>query len=347
MMKILALVLFGRNNQKRILQFHAKGLSIIVGDRSTGKSSIGKIIDYCFGKDECNIPIGVIRSTVLAYGLWLSQGKDSFFVARAVPDEGKKSSDSCFYQEHCLAVPDNFSNLTRTDHNGLNWFLSRKLGISENLYNPKKTSTRQPIEASAKHSLAFCISSQHEIASNASLFHSQEDFFERLVTKEVFPYFLGAVEENSASLIFQLKDLEKEAKKLEDEIKSFEENSKTNSEKSAILAHQAMEAGMIPERDVSALSGQEIKGLLLEAKKWEQDPKQTDDVGDEKLNEKLDAILDLQNQRSDVDVQIVEVDKSLGNIQGFTIEAEHQENRLKTIGLFSSLDMSEDRKSVV
>jgi hypothetical protein len=59
------------------------------------------------------------------------------------------------------------------------------------------------------------------------------------------------------------------------------------------------------------------------------------------LNEKLDAILDLQNQRSDVDVQIVEVDKSLGNIQGFTIEAEHQENRLKTIGLFSSLDMSD------
>jgi hypothetical protein len=48
-----------------------------------------------------------------------------------------------------------------------------------------------------------------------------------------------------------LKDLEKEAKKLDDEIKSFEENSKTNSEKSAILAHQAMEAGMIPESDVS------------------------------------------------------------------------------------------------
>lgn len=341
-MKIIALVLFGKNKQKRILRFNINGLSIVVGDRSTGKSSIGKIIDYCFGKDECNVPVGVIRSAVLAYGLWLEHGADSFFVARAVPDEGKKSSDSCFYQEHCIMVPDDFSNLTKIDHNGLNWFLSRKLGISENLYNPPEKSTRDPIEASAKHSLAFCISSQHEIASNASLFHGQEDYYERLVTKEVFPYFLGAVEEGNAPLIFELKGLEKEAKKLDEEIKQYEEDSKANSEESITLVHQAMEAGMIPESDVTNLSNQEIKSLLLEAKKWEQDPKQTDDVGDEKLNEKLNSISDLQDKRSAIEAQISEIDKSLDNIQGFSTEAGHQESRLASIGLFSSLDMSED-----
>jgi hypothetical protein len=100
-----------------------------------------------------------------------------------------------------------------------------------------------------------------------------------------------------------------------------------------------MEAGMIPESDVANLSAQDIKSLLLEAKKWEQDPKQTDDVGDEKLNEKLNAISNLQNRRNEIDTQISEVNKSLENIHGFSIEAGHQESRLASIGLFSSLDM--------
>jgi hypothetical protein len=71
-MKIIALVLFGKNKQKRILNSRQTVFRLLSGTDRQGKSSIGKIIDYCFGKDECNVPVGVIRSTVLAYGLWLS-----------------------------------------------------------------------------------------------------------------------------------------------------------------------------------------------------------------------------------------------------------------------------------
>ena len=340
-MKIKELVLFGKNKKQRILPFNTQGLSIIVGDRSTGKSSIGKIIDYCFGKDECHIPEGFIKSTVSAYGLWLSRGTDSFFVARAVPADGYKTSDYCYYQENCVSVPKDYESLTRTDHNGLNWFLSRKLGISENLYNSSEKSARNPIEASAKHCLAFCVCAQNEIASNVSLFHDQDNTFERLVTKDIFPYFLGAIEENNAMLVFELKNLEKEANKLENDISKYDAESDSRFERGKILANRTIETGMVPECDINNFTNSEITALLLKAKNWENDPRQTDDVGDEKLNEKLQKLSDLEKERVDITTSIAETERSLNAINGFSSEADHQASRLKSIGLFSSLDCSE------
>lgn len=70
-MQIKAIVLYGKNGQKRILPFNTGEVNIITGKSKTGKSVIGDIIDYCFGGSSCNIAEGFVRECVEWYGLQL------------------------------------------------------------------------------------------------------------------------------------------------------------------------------------------------------------------------------------------------------------------------------------
>lgn len=48
-MQIKDIVLYGKNNKTRILQFKIGEVNVITGDPSTGKTALIDIVDYCLG----------------------------------------------------------------------------------------------------------------------------------------------------------------------------------------------------------------------------------------------------------------------------------------------------------
>lgn len=70
-----------------------KGLNIITGRSSTGKSALIEIFDYCFGCSEFNIPEGVITKNCIIYFILLDLGETKLLLGR------KNKSSSAFIKE--------------------------------------------------------------------------------------------------------------------------------------------------------------------------------------------------------------------------------------------------------
>lgn len=68
-MQIKALVIYGKNGKRRILKFKLGAVNIISGSSKTGKSTVGQIIEYCFGSKECEISAGIVRQYSDWYGI--------------------------------------------------------------------------------------------------------------------------------------------------------------------------------------------------------------------------------------------------------------------------------------
>lgn len=59
-----------------------KGLNVVTGKSSTGKSALIEIFDYCFGSGENTIPKGVIANSAAIYYVALSVNKQNMVIAR-------------------------------------------------------------------------------------------------------------------------------------------------------------------------------------------------------------------------------------------------------------------------
>jgi len=79
--QILDIVLYGFNQQRRVLSLRPGQLNIITGASKTGKTALIEIVDYCMGSSECRIPEGVIRRAVEWVGVRLSVRDGHVFVA--------------------------------------------------------------------------------------------------------------------------------------------------------------------------------------------------------------------------------------------------------------------------
>ena len=66
-----------------------KGLNVVTGKSSTGKSALIEIFDYCFGSGENTIPQGVITKTAAIYYVALSVNEQDMVIARDPELAGK------------------------------------------------------------------------------------------------------------------------------------------------------------------------------------------------------------------------------------------------------------------
>lgn len=67
-----------------------KGLNVVTGKSSTGKSALIEIFDYCFGNGENTIPKGVITTSAAIYYVAFSVNEQSIVIARD-PDKASKA----------------------------------------------------------------------------------------------------------------------------------------------------------------------------------------------------------------------------------------------------------------
>jgi hypothetical protein len=109
-----------------------------------------------------------------------------------------------------------FGSLTvNADTASLREQLGRRIGIDENLHEPKFGSLRRPVEANIGHAAFLCLQGQGEIANPDLLFHRQGERGIDQTLRDTIPYFLGAVPSDQALKRVQLREARRVVQRLE------------------------------------------------------------------------------------------------------------------------------------
>lgn len=338
-MQIQKIVLYGKNRQKRVIELNLGKLNIISGKSKTGKSVIGDIIDYCFGGTSCNIAVGIVRDTTEWYGLLLEHNGESFLIARQNPSIGQASTGKCKYQYGVLDVPDDLEAAAPIDVSGLEILLSKKIGISENLFTPPKGNSRQSLSANIRHSLFYCIQGQDEIAAQKFLFHKQSEPFIPQSIKDTILYFLGIIDERNLDLVAERTTLKRDCTLIQRGLDEIEQLQGNGLNRATALIEEAKSVGLIDvESRIDMTDYNCVREFLKKACQWS--PVNIKISGFDRISFLQTQIKNDRENLENIDNDINNALEFLKENNGYVTEVGHQINRLQSIGLFDTVDFT-------
>lgn len=333
-MQIKDIILYGKNKQVRILPFELGKVNIITGESRTGKSSLVSIVDYCFGSKDCEIAFGKIRDNVEWFGLRLQLQSEQVFIARQNPDVlGQKSTTHLHFEvgDH-IDIPDVVSLNPASTLHALKTFLSSKLHISPNLFEPPQGQTRPPLEANFRHTLFFCFQEQNTIASKKILFHKQDDRFTFQAIKDILPYILGAIREDQLKLEQELQRKQRELRKAERELAEAFKIKEEGISKAFALVEEAKEFQLLPS-DCYPENKEEAIAYLHKIVQGEGTPVEVIPTY-EPLNALQEKRREFDAQLQEKNAEIMATEAFAKEAEGYTTESRQQELRLESLNLF-------------
>jgi len=329
------IVLYGTNEEKRILTLRPGELNVITGASKTGKTALIEIMDYCLGASECGIPEGIIRQSVAWVGIRIHLEQGQAFIARRLPNPPKAASSDIYYDVGSQVPIPEFSMLAQTTNPGaLEKMLSTHAGIVENIHEPPTGQTRQALSANIRHALFYCFQQQSEVISNRHLFHKQSEQWIPQSIKDTIPYFLGAVDDDFVSRTGELRHIRQKLRGLERNLAEFESIRGSGLSKAHSLLSEAYDLGLISSKKTPG-EWDECVTLLTQVQTQSQ-PAEEDEIANEGGEFER-----LQNERNALTREFHRVKDQLGSAQemtadqhGYSDEAEAQLARLRSIELF-------------
>lgn len=244
-MQIKQISLYGKNKQRRDVEFKTSKLNIITGASKKGKTSLLDIVEYCLGASECDVAAGHIRNTVSWFSVLFQFETTQVFIARKAPNLGSKSSSETFLLAgDGVEIPEANDIKGNTTIESALSFLSAKLGLPEYRTEVPDEHTRSQINISFKHSKYFLFQSQDEIANKKSLFHRQSEPFIMQTIKDILPYFLGAADDNRFHELEKLRELKRSRNIKQKELNEIESLKGEGLNKGFTLLAEAAQVGL-------------------------------------------------------------------------------------------------------
>ncbi|MFQ6753523.1 DUF3732 domain-containing protein [Cereibacter sphaeroides] len=337
-LQIRAISIYSRGGDRRDVSLKLGALNIVTGASKTGKSALLDIVDYCWGRGECAVAEGEIRRGVSWFAVHLDNDGEGILLARKNPGPARKSSDEIFFARGIEELPSDpagfHKNITA---DGLKSQLSAILGISENIHIPDEGATRQPLEASSRHAIIFCLQAQDEIANRRLLFHRQGDPFIPQAIRDSIPYFLGAVDEDHFLALKRYQDAKARLRRLEREFADVESISNGATGAARSLYQEARRAGLIPN-DPDPGYAETVFALLRQAAVPQPTHFSAIDDPEADLAALDDRRRALLGQLQDLREEIADAQRLTREAGEFENEAREQQARLASIGLVSSDD---------
>ena len=243
-LQIRAISIYSRDGERRDVKFTLGTLNIVTGASRTGKSALLDIVDYCWGRSECTIAEGEIRRAVSWFDVHFDNNGEGIIVARKNPGPAGWASDEIYFGRGIEVLPEEVSGFHKNiTADGLKTQLSMTLGISENIHVPEAGATRQPLEASSRHAIVFCLQAQDEIANRRLLFHRQgEPFFPQAI-RDSLPYFLGAVDEDHFIALRRYQDARIRLHRMERDFAETQSLTRGATSAARALIQEARQAG--------------------------------------------------------------------------------------------------------
>lgn len=208
-----------------------KGLNLITGKSSTGKSSLIEIFDFCMASSEDTIPHGVIEENATFFFLWVGIKNVDYLLGRDA--DGK----SCYIVDN--PEFEDVLNLNQSIFDGHEYVsqdykiqLGLLFGIdaentaetAEQLKDKRKGASGRP---SVRNMMPFILQHQNLIANKQALFYRFDQKEKRDETVAQFKVFAGFVDANyyalsvEASLLNEkLERLKRQLAKADDDISS-------------------------------------------------------------------------------------------------------------------------------
>ncbi|MBI2569834.1 MAG: DUF3732 domain-containing protein [Candidatus Schekmanbacteria bacterium] len=333
--QIRDIILYGPVEEPRILGLRLGQLNIITGASKTGKSALISIVDYCLGASECTVAYGPIRSTVEWYALRLALPNQEIFISRKAPDVGKESSTAMIFQVAAsVDIPPKSALMPTTNAPSVEQLLSRAAGIGDNLHEPPPGQTRDPVAATIRHALYFCLLPQDEIISRKLLFCRQGEPLIPQAVKDVLPYFLGAIEDDYIIQQARLRALRQEHQRISRRIAEESALRGAGASRAESLLSEARDLGIV-DLPASASTGEQSVDQLRRV--LDRALGTAPELDASKHAEEYEQLLDERRERT-VTFRRIEADLKAATAlireqKGFTSEGGEQVGRLKSIGM--------------
>jgi|SRR5579859_197534 len=335
-MQILEIILYSRTGARRVIHLRPGQVNIITGGSGTGKSALSEIVDYCLGRNNCQIPEGVIRDTVSWYAVRIQFPVGQLFIARENPVTRGHATSYRIYIEQGDVVESPVSPpaAENTNLEGLRDLLTRKIGIAPNLNTPPPGQSRQPLEANIRHALTFCYQQQTEIAAKDYLFHRQYEAHTAQDIKDTLPYFLGAIQEDRLAREQELTRRRRELRSAQRELAEAQSIQGEGLSKATGLLAEARETGLLPAGSAMQTLG-ELLPLLRRATDWTPGASQSvAELGNSNITELREEERRLAAQLRALAEALDDARRFAAEAQGYANEIEQQTRRLEAIGLF-------------
>ncbi|WP_273445212.1 DUF3732 domain-containing protein [Neolewinella agarilytica] len=350
-MKIENVVIYGNSDNVRVVNFNTNGVSIISGESKTGKTSLIFIVDYCLGSGKCDIAEGVIRNNSEWFAITIVINDERIFIARQNPNaiSGKISADICILDNlEQGELPLKKDIHVNSNVISLRYLLESSIGIGDYVHEVKNK-TRDNLKVSFKHSRLYCYQPQDLIAQKNTLFYrqnSKDGGFVSQSIRDTIPYFLGAVSENYVYLKNLLAAKNKEHRKLSRDLDSYVSISSSISSNILSIVEEAKSIGLMP---INTTYDNETDLLFSLRKTIDQSGLlETETIGER------NSITPLIDERRELGKQIDDIRSEISAIESFRVdtsfyirEANHQVDRLKSIGLYKSDDNDKKWNSIL
>jgi hypothetical protein len=247
--QLRALGLYSHDGRLRPLRFERGALNVISGLSRTGKTELLKIIDFCAGRKTPNLAPGPItRRVALFAAVFEAADGRRVLVVRPQPTGQSTTTAMVGYGAEIDLPPDSSSIEINATTETVRGALDDLLGLGR--YDIEEFGgTRERLRASVSHAIQFCLQAQTELMSPMHLFHrgGEDDVAEDFA--ELFPYFVGAVDENlvaarrrAAQLRRQLLDAQRRLDRLHAQLEADQTRDRA-------LVEQAIQLGLIASDD--------------------------------------------------------------------------------------------------
>lgn len=190
-MHLVSVVLYNESGEQRRVEFR-RGLNVITGNKSTGKSALLDIVEYCLGRSTLVTPVGPITQSVVWYGLVVQLDGQRAFIGRPRPKTGAATSQQAMFELGAAVDAPDFDRLVvNSDVATVRDQLGRALGITETVVDATYASSQYEINLG--HAALLCFQGQNEIANQDFLFHRQGEAGIAKALQDTIPFFIGAV----------------------------------------------------------------------------------------------------------------------------------------------------------
>lgn len=332
-MQLKSIILYNKEGKTRVLPFHLGEVNIITGASQTGKSALIDVVDYCLGSDECRISDGKIRENVEWFAVLLQFESDQAFIARQNPDPlGQKSTSLAYLAQGDEVTIPSLEDLTLNAHiDSLSDFLASKIGIRQ--FEPNtEIYTRNSYAISFAHSRLFCFQPQTLMNQKDALFYKQGDSYVAQSIRDTFPYFLGAVQEEEYGIKRKIDALRKSQNTYQRQLEQTESTKAQGISKLFELIQEAKEVGLVSGGHNPVSQSEKIE-LLRQIMNSELSPTQFEGEN-QNLTRLTDERNEVKTELGKIASDIRAAEMFAGESSDFETEAEVQQLRLKTIGLF-------------
>jgi hypothetical protein len=330
--QLLNIAVYNARGNRRDIAFQPGAVNIITGGSRSGKTALIYIVDYCLGRTECTVPVGIIRDTVVWYVIRIQANGSQIVIGRPAPPKGQHSTtDAYLVVGGNIALPE-FSDLKKnTTASALRSYLTDLIEVAPNQHVPRAGHSRPPLSANFGHTCFYLFQPQDYIARRNILFYRQDEQHIPQAIMDTLPFFLGAVGDDRFEKLQELRRMRREVRLLEKRLEEEERLRGHDNSRALSLLSEAQQVTILPPGEQPA-EFDELVELLRQCLAWQPTVPQYD--GDSTLEHLQNDHEQLRDEARSAEREIETAKAFALRQEGFSHEVIEQQIRLRSIGLY-------------